>query len=109
MALIAIFCGLGECTAAGFPNPPLGFCFTLQDLPATLAGINAESKRPGRSSARSDGRWDGAVVLGMQGLPPKQTLQSLFQAVSDTCPSVTLTPFLTPSSHYLEGYVLQER
>lgn len=32
-----------------------------------------------------------------------------FQAVSDTCHSVTPTPFLTPSSHYLEGYVLQTR
>lgn len=32
-----------------------------------------------------------------------------FQALSDTCHSVTPTPFLTPSSHYLEGYVLQTR
>lgn len=36
IALIGIFCGLDVCTAAGFPNSPLSFCFTLQDLPARL-------------------------------------------------------------------------
>lgn len=96
------FCGLDVCAAGRFPNPPCGFCFTLQSLPATLTWRSAEGKGLGKCQAGTSQQqqwWAGHCVWHT----------GWFQAVSDTCHSVTPAPFLTPSSHYLEGYVLQER
>lgn len=100
LLLLAFLCSRWVCSSR-FPNPPRGFCFTLQSLCATLSWRGAEDKGLGRCQAgtpQKGQQWDGGCVWHTDWL----------QAVSDTCHSVTSTPFLAPTSHYLKGYYRQD-